>query len=68
MNPIIVEIELQALMSLLDGMIVVAGIIERAHHFRIIGQGERVGVVSNLGFGPPPVGAGQVLKVVVPAD
>jgi hypothetical protein len=24
--------------------------------------------VSNLGFGPPPVGAGQVLKVVVPAD
>ena len=22
--------------------------------------------VSNLGFGPPPVGAGQVLKVVVP--
>jgi hypothetical protein len=24
--------------------------------------------VSNLGFGPPPVGAGQVLKVIVPAD
>jgi hypothetical protein len=24
--------------------------------------------VSNLGFGPPPVGAGQVVKVVVPAD
>jgi secreted PhoX family phosphatase len=24
--------------------------------------------VSNLGFGPPPVGAGQILKVVVPAD
>ncbi|HET6177647.1 MAG TPA: ScyD/ScyE family protein [Candidatus Sulfotelmatobacter sp.] len=24
--------------------------------------------VSNLGFGPPPVGAGQVLKVVVPAN
>lgn len=23
--------------------------------------------VSNLGFGPPPVGAGQVLKVIVPA-
>jgi hypothetical protein len=23
--------------------------------------------VSNLGFGPPPVGAGQVLKVLVPA-
>jgi hypothetical protein len=24
--------------------------------------------VSNLGFGPPPVGAGQVLKVKVPAN
>jgi hypothetical protein len=24
--------------------------------------------VSNLGFGPPPVGAGQVLKVIAPAD
>jgi hypothetical protein len=24
--------------------------------------------VSNIGFGPPPVGAGQVVKVVVPAD
>jgi len=24
--------------------------------------------VSNVGFGPPPVGAGQVLKVLVPAD
>jgi hypothetical protein len=24
--------------------------------------------VSNLGFGPPPVGAGQVLKVIVPKD
>ncbi len=24
--------------------------------------------VSNFGFGPPPVGAGQILKVVVPAD
>ena len=24
--------------------------------------------VSNWGFGPPPVGAGQVLKVIVPAD
>jgi hypothetical protein len=24
--------------------------------------------VSNLGFGPPPVGAGQVLKVIVPAN
>jgi hypothetical protein len=23
--------------------------------------------VSNLGFGPPPVGAGQILKVIVPA-
>ncbi len=23
--------------------------------------------VSNLGFGPPPVGGGQVLKVLVPA-
>jgi hypothetical protein len=22
--------------------------------------------VSNLGFGPPPVGAGQILKVIVP--
>jgi hypothetical protein len=24
--------------------------------------------VSNLGFGPPPVGAGQVLKVIVPSN
>ncbi len=24
--------------------------------------------VSNVGFGPPPVGAGQILKVVVPAN
>jgi hypothetical protein len=24
--------------------------------------------VSNFGFGPPPVGAGQVLKVIVPTD
>jgi hypothetical protein len=24
--------------------------------------------VSNLGFGPPPVGAGQILKIIVPAN
>ena len=24
--------------------------------------------VSNVGFGPPPIGLGQVLKVVVPTD
>jgi hypothetical protein len=24
--------------------------------------------VSNIGFGPPPVGLGQVLKVTVPKD